>query len=104
MLGNMNETVGGIITPYFNTTEVEPLFNESSSNSTLPLPRGRGDHDKKPHGFKHHQKHGKNMMKQGFKFDMHKMSKQECLQMANTVITSVLVFVAFWSSMGIMFW
>merc|ERR1712166_1733841 len=104
MLGNSNETIS-IVTPYFNTTEVEPFFNESTFNATeqMPLPLGRGDHDKKHH-YKHHQKHPKNMMKHGFQFDLHKMTKQEALQSVNMVISALMVFAAFWSSLCLMFW
>lgn len=65
MLGNLNETINKNLVPFFNTT-------------VQPVPLGRGDHDMKHH-WKHHQKHPKNMMKKGFTYDMHKVSKEELL-------------------------
>lgn len=98
MLGNMNET--SVVTPYFNTTEIkEPM----TFNTTMPLPLGRGDHDKKHH-YKHHQKHPKNMMKHGFEWDMHKMTKEECIRKADMVVSFVMFFCAFWATMCILFW
>jgi hypothetical protein len=116
MLGNKNET--SIMTPYFNTTEVEAPFmmnetEESTMNETTVQPLlGAGDHDKKPHGhhhgkkhhYKHHQKHPKNMMKNGLKWDMHKMTREECLATANMSISGLMCFVGFWGVMGIHFW
>lgn len=82
MLGS-NETVK-IVTPYFNTTEVEEspfMVNETATvePEQTPEPVKRESHNsnkhhQKKHHYKHHQRHPKNIMKQGFKFDTHKMS------------------------------
>lgn len=96
MLGNRNETQS-IITPYFNTTEiVNP--SKKAVNTTMPAPH------KKHHSYKHHQRHPKNMMKNGFEWDMHKMPKEEVLRKVNMVVSCVLCFFSFWTCMVILFW
>lgn len=108
MLGS--NTTEKIVTPYFNTTEIEEtpfMINETApepEQEPMPQPIGRGNHDRKKHHYKHHQRHPKNMMKQGFKFDTHKMTKEDCLRSANMMISFMMVFVAFWATVGIMFW
>jgi hypothetical protein len=89
MLDNLNETINKELVPYFNTT-VQPVF-------------GRGDHDQKHH-WKHHQKHPKNMMKKGFTYDMHKVSKEELLQKVRMVVPAIISFVMFFMVCGILFW
>lgn len=104
MLGNKNET--SIVTPYFNTTEVEEPVPEVEETAVQPVHENKHN-GKKHHGkhqYKHHQKHPKNMMKNGFKWDMHKMTKDECLYKANMFISGMMAFCGFWGIVGICFW
>jgi len=103
LLGNSTE-INNNLNPFFNTTEIIPALNETSNmTAPMPLPLGRGDHDKKHH-WKHHQKHPKNMMKHGFQYDMHRMSKEELLQKVGMVIPAVMTFIGFFMICGVLFW
>lgn len=115
MLGGTNTTFE-IVTPYFNTTfnttelpPFEPVLNGSGLDTAMPpMPKhGREHHAKKhqrTHQMKHHQRHPKNMIKEGFQFDMHKMTEKEALRSVNMMIGVVLCFAAFWATVCILFW